>query len=52
MYELGAKSLLEYISEERSFLEIENQLIDAEFEAYAATIEIMKATNSPEPTKK
>lgn len=52
MYELGAKSLLDYISEERSFLEIENQMIDAEFEAYAATIEIMKATNSPELTKK
>lgn len=52
MYELGAKSLLDYISEERGFLEIENQLVDAEFEAYAATIEIMKATNSPELTNK
>ncbi len=51
-YELGSRSLLDYIAEERSFLDIENELIDAEFETYAATIEIMKAINSPELTKK
>jgi len=51
-YELGARSLLDYISEERRFLDIENELIDAEFEAYAANVEIMKATNAPELGKK
>lgn len=51
-YELGARSLLEYIAEERRFLEIETQLIDAEFDTYAAQIEIMRAMNSPELKKK
>lgn len=50
-YELGARSLLEYIAEERRFLDVENELIDAEFETYKAGIEIMRATNSPELTK-
>ncbi len=51
-YELGARSLLDYINEERRFLDVENELIDAEFETYTAKIEIMKATNAPELTKK
>ena len=51
-YELGARSLLDYIAEERRFLDIENELIDAEFETYSAGVEILKATNSPGLTKK
>ena len=51
-YELGARSLLDYIAEERRFLDIENELIDAELETYTANIEIMKAVNAPELTKK
>lgn len=51
-YELGARSLLEYIAEERRFLDIENELIDAELETYNANIEIMRVTNAPELKKK
>lgn len=51
-YELGARSLLEYIAEERRFLEIETELIDAEFNTYSAQVEIMRATNAPALKKK
>ena len=51
-YELGARSLLDYIAEERRFLDIENELIDAELETYMANIQIMKAVNAPELRKK
>ena len=51
-YELGASSLLDYIAEQRRFLEIENELIDAQFETYSAHIETMRATNAPELRKK
>ena len=51
-YELGSRSLLDYIAEERRFLDIENELIDAELETYNANIEIKKAVNAPELTKK
>lgn len=47
-YELGSRSLLEYIAEERRFLDVENELIDAEFETYSAKIEMMRATNAAE----
>ena len=51
-YELGSRSLLDYIAEERRFLELENELIDSEVETYSANIEIMRATNAPGLTKK
>lgn len=51
-YELGARSLLDYIAEERRFLSVENELIDAELETYMANIEIMRAVNAPELKKK
>lgn len=51
-YELGARSLLEYITEQRRFLDIENELIDAEFETYSANVEVLRAINSPELKKK
>ena len=51
-YELGASSLLDYIAQQRRFLEIENELIDAQFETYSAHIETMRATNAPELRKK
>lgn len=51
-YELGSRSLLDYIAEERRFLEVENELIDAEFETYSANIEILRAMNAPELKKK
>lgn len=51
-YELGARTLLEYIAEQRRFLDIENELIDAEFDTYSANIEVLRAINSPELKKK
>ncbi len=47
-YELGEKDLLDYIGEERRYLELENALIDAELEVYQAKIEIYRAINAPE----
>lgn len=50
-YELGSRSLLDYLNEERRYLEVENELVDAQLETYLANIEIMRATNSPELQK-
>lgn len=47
-YQLGKRTLSDYISEERRFIEIESDLIDAELEAYLARIEILRAANAPE----
>lgn len=47
-YELGSRTLLDYIAEQRRFLEVENDLVDAELETYLARIEVMRATNAPE----
>jgi cobalt-zinc-cadmium efflux system outer membrane protein len=51
-YELGDKDLVDYISEERRYLELENDLIDAELEVYLARVEIYRAINAPELIKK
>ena len=51
-YELGSRSLLDYIAEERRFLDLENELIDSEVETYSANIEIMRAINAPRLKKK
>lgn len=47
-YELGAKSLLDYIAEQRRFLELENDFIDAKLNVYLAKVEILKTAYSPE----
>ncbi len=47
-YEFGDKDLLDYIGEERRYLELENALIDAQLEVYQARIEIYRAMNAPE----
>jgi len=46
-YELGSKTLLDYIAEHHRFTEIENGYIDAQLEAYLALVEILKASNDP-----
>jgi cobalt-zinc-cadmium efflux system outer membrane protein len=51
-YELGDKDLVDYISEERRYLELENNLIDAELEVYRAKVDIYRAFNAPELIKK
>ena len=47
-YELGAKDLLDYIAEQRRYIEIKDDFIDAQFETYLARIEILKAAAAPE----
>ncbi|MBA3765952.1 MAG: TolC family protein, partial [Acidobacteria bacterium] len=47
-YELGSKTLLDYISEHRRFIELENQFIDSMLETYSARVEIERATAAQE----
>jgi cobalt-zinc-cadmium efflux system outer membrane protein len=51
-YELGARNLIEYLIEQRRFIELENEFIDAQLAVYAARVEILRATNAPELIKK
>jgi len=50
-YELGSKTLLDYIAEQRRFIELENDFIDAELAVYNARVEIGRATASAELMK-
>jgi outer membrane protein, heavy metal efflux system len=47
-YELGSKTLLDYIAEHHRYIEAENGYTDAQLEAYLAMVEILKAINAPE----
>jgi cobalt-zinc-cadmium efflux system outer membrane protein len=47
-YELGSKTLLDFIAEQRRFIELENDFIDAQLAVYNARVEIERATASPE----
>lgn len=51
-YELGSKTLIDYLGEQRRFIELENDFIDAEFAVYKARVEISRATASPELIKR
>ncbi|MGI8811994.1 MAG: TolC family protein [Pyrinomonadaceae bacterium] len=51
-YELGSRNLIEYLIEERRYIDIENEFIDMQLAVYQANIEILQATNSPDLTKK
>ena len=51
-YELGSKTLLDYIAEQRRFIELENDFIEAQLVVYNARVEIQRATASPELIKK
>ncbi|CAN5650331.1 TolC family protein [soil metagenome] len=51
-YELGSKTLLDYIAELRRFIEIKDDFIDAQLETYLARVEILKAAAAPELTNK
>ena len=47
-YELGSKTMLDYIAEHHRFMETENSYVDAELEAYLARVDILRAGNAPE----
>jgi outer membrane protein, heavy metal efflux system len=46
-YELGSKTLLDFIAEQRRFIEIETSFIDSLLETYLARVDIERATSSP-----
>jgi cobalt-zinc-cadmium efflux system outer membrane protein len=47
-YELGSKTLLDYIAEHHRFIETESGFIDVQLETYLARVEILRAANAPE----
>ena len=51
-YELGDKTLLDYVAEQRRFIETETGFIDAQLEAYIARLEVQRASNAPELIKR
>ncbi len=51
-YELGARNLIDYLIEQRRFIELENEFIDAQLAVYLGRVEILRATNAPELTNK
>jgi outer membrane protein, heavy metal efflux system len=51
-YELGSKTLLDYIAEQRRFIELENDFIDAQLAVYNARVEIQRSTSSRELIKR
>jgi outer membrane protein, heavy metal efflux system len=51
-YELGSKTLIDYLGEQRRFIELENDFIDAQLATYNARVQISRATASPELIKR
>lgn len=50
-YELGSKTLIDYLGEQRRFIELQNGYIDALLDTYKARVEIERAAASPTPTR-
>ena len=51
-YELGSRNLIDYLIEERRYIDIENEFIDMQLAVYQANVEMLRATNSLELIKK
>ncbi len=51
-YELGSKTLLDYIAEQRRFIDTESGYIEAQLEAYLARVDILRATYAAELVNK
>ena len=51
-YELGSKTLLDYIAEHHRYMATENGYIDAQLEAYLARIDILKTVYAAELVNK
>lgn len=51
-YELGSKTLLDYIAELRRYIDTETGFIDAQAEAYQSRVDVLRATNAPELIKR
>jgi cobalt-zinc-cadmium efflux system outer membrane protein len=50
-YELGSKTLIDYLGEQRRFIELQNGYIDAVLDTYKARVEIERAVGAPTPTR-
>lgn len=50
-YELGSKTLIDYLGEQRRFIELQNGYIDALLDTYKARVEIERAVGSPTATR-
>jgi len=51
-YELGSKTLIDYIGEQRRFIELENDFIEAQLAVYNARVDIALSTASAELLKR
>ncbi len=51
-YELGAKNLIDYLVEQRRFIELENEFLNTQLETYLARVEILRAAGAPQLIKK
>ena len=47
-YELGSRTLLDYIAEQRRFIEVQTNYIDAVLETYQARVEVSRVSGSAE----
>jgi cobalt-zinc-cadmium efflux system outer membrane protein len=50
VYESGARTLIDYINEQRQFIEVENNYIDSLLDSYKGRVEIERAIGSPVAT--
>ncbi len=50
-YELGSKTLIDYLGEQRRFIELQNGYIDALLDTYKARVEIERAVGALTPTR-
>ncbi len=50
-YELGSKTLIDYLGEQRRFIDLQNGYIDALLDTYKARVEIQRATASSTATR-
>src|SRR5215813_6664830 len=46
-YELGSKTLIDYLGEQRRYIELQNSYIDTQLETYKARVELERAVGSP-----
>ncbi|MEP6919893.1 MAG: TolC family protein [bacterium] len=46
-YELGSKSLIDYLGEQRRFIDLQNEYIDALLDTFKARVEVERAIGSP-----
>jgi cobalt-zinc-cadmium efflux system outer membrane protein len=50
-YELGSKTLIDYLGEQRRFIDLQNGYIDALLDTYKARVEVERSIASPMPTR-